>query len=236
MLFLPLLASAQQLLNTMVLNGSIAPSSDGKVAPIEGDVVLAVNGNTGVTEGTGLATDSGTYGIILSDKPASLNGVPLLLQLKRGGNTFKLLRPDGNDAIVAFNGSFLPVRVTMNVVASSEVVGGTGGGGTGGGGTGGGGTSGGEPGGGSTPPASVRGDINGDTTIDERDIQLLKQAIAGKIPMNTEKMDVTGDGVVNTRDLIEMIRAVRDQAFKSARDQARSSAKVQAPASARPAR
>jgi len=223
-----------------VLNGTISTSSDGKIVPTEGDVVLAVNANTGVTEGTGPADVVG-YGIILSDKPSSLNGVQLLLRLKHGGVTFKLLRPDGGDAIVAFNGSFLPVRVTMNVVASSEVVGGTGGGNTGGGNTGGGNTGGGNTGGGSTgggstPPAALRGDINGDGKIDEKDIQLLKLGIAGRIPVDAAKMDITTDGVVNTRDLIEMIRFIRDEAFKAARDQARNSVKVPPPASTRPAR
>ncbi len=44
---------------------------------------------------------------------------------------------------------------------------------------------------------------------DENDIELLKKAISGQIPLVKATMDINGDGVVNSRDLVELIRAVR---------------------------
>ena len=46
----------------------------------------------------------------------------------------------------------------------------------------------------------------------EADIERLEQALAGRIPIDKATMDVNNDGVVNSRDLIDLIRAVRAQA------------------------
>ena len=45
------------------------------------------------------------------------------------------------------------------------------------------------------------------------DIELLKQALSGKLPMNVVTMEINGDNVVNTRDLIELIKLVRGRSF-----------------------
>ena len=55
-------------------------------------------------------------------------------------------------------------------------------------------------------------DLNSDGRAGEADIERLKQALAGRIPIDKATMDVNRDGVVNSRDLIDLIRAVRAQA------------------------
>jgi hypothetical protein len=198
------MAQAQTLLNHMILDGTLSPSSDGKMVPTNGDTVLVVNPATGKIEASGQYND-GAYLLIVGDKPASFNGTQLVVRLKHLTTTYKLQRGDGADAVVVFNGSFLPVRTTLNLFASSTVVSTDSTGGTGTGtGTGGTGTGTGTP-----PPTAAAGDLNGDLKLDEKDIAILKQALSGQIAINKAKMDFNSDGVVNTRDLIEMIRAVR---------------------------
>jgi len=56
------------------------------------------------------------------------------------------------------------------------------------------------------------GDINGDGKVDQTDVDLLKQAISGQRPIDKTRMDVNSDGVINTRDLIDLLRALRSAA------------------------
>ncbi len=187
----------------MILTGSLSPSSDGKLTPSDGDLVIAVNATTGANEGTGSVSGT-SYSIIIADKPSAFNGTQLALVIQHGNNNYKLLKVDGTDAIVVFNGSFLPVRQTMNLFASSQAVSTTGTG-----------TGGGTP----PPPTSLGslGDLNGDGVVNEVDVGLLKQAISGQIPIDKTKMDINGDQVVNTRDLIDLIRMVRENSFNAIR-------------------
>lgn len=257
---------------TMILTGSLAQSSDGKVIPSAGDVISVINTKTNQTEATTVYDDSGDYGVILS-KPASLNGTPLILRISHLGTTYKLNKATGGDSIFAFAGSFLPVTLTMNVIIESAggktVVAGeacTGAGSVSGslycngakwvtpvagsactgtvtagiftcsgniwvasalptgviGGPCAGhsapansscsgnvwvATGGAEP----APKPVIAGDVNSDSKVDETDVQLLKQAISGTVPIDKSRMDVNDDAVVNTRDLIDLIRAVRIQ-------------------------
>ena len=62
---------------------------------------------------------------------------------------------------------------------------------------------------GTTPSKSLIGDINGDGKVDDADIVLLKKAISGEGSIVKSTMDITADGVVNSRDLIELISSVR---------------------------
>lgn len=173
---------------TMILSGSLAKSSDGKVIPSDGDVISIINVKTNQTESTTLY-GTGSYAVILS-KPASFNGTQIMLRISHVGTTYKLLKADGNDSVIQFTPGvgFFPSSVTMNLVISSA-----------------GGAE-------STTPATIlTGDINSDGKINEADVQLLKQAISGAMPTDKVKMDVNADGVVNTRDLIDLIRAIRNQ-------------------------
>ena len=58
---------------------------------------------------------------------------------------------------------------------------------------------------------TLTGDVNGDGKVDETDISLLKQALSGNSPIKKAAMDINADGVVNTRDLIDLIRGIRSQ-------------------------
>lgn len=185
----------------MYLYGAISPSSDGKLAAADGDTLLVVNVPTGATEATG-AVGSGSYAMYVDNKPPSLNGTQLVLYLKHINTLYRLLNATGGDAIITFNGSILPQRTQVNLVATSQVVGTTPPPGTG--------TTP-PPGTVTPPPAAVLGDLNGDGVVNEVDVGLLKQAISGEIPVSSTKMDMNNDGVVNTRDLIDMIRMVREQ-------------------------
>jgi len=194
------IAQAQTLLIHMILDGTLGPSSDGKMVPTNGDTVMVVNPATGKIEGSGQYND-GAYLLIVSDKPASFNGTQLVVRLKHLTTTFKLQQATGADAVVVFNGSFLPVRTTLNLFASSTVVSTDSTGGTD--------TDTGTGTGTTPPPAVVAGDLNGDSKLDEKDIAILKQALSGQTSISRTTMDFNKDGVVNTRDLIELIRAVR---------------------------
>lgn len=257
---------------TMILTGSLAQSSDGKVFPSAGDVISVINTKTNQTEASTVYDGSGNYGMIIS-KPASLNTTPLILRITHLGTTYKLNNATGGDSTFPFAGSFLPVTLTMNVVIESA-------GGktpvageacTGAGSVSGSlycngakwitpvagsactgpvtvgsftcsgniwvasalpiGIIGGPCAGYSAPPNStcsgnvwvatggaepppkpvMAGDVNSDSKVDETDVQSLKQAISGTVPIDKVRMDVNGDSVVNTRDLIDLIRAVRSQ-------------------------
>ena len=200
---LPFAASAEDLPVSMIVTGSLAQSSDGKVAPAEGDSITLVDVNTSKTEATAAYDGSGMYALAIS-KPPSYNSSQLSVRLVHAGITYKLLNAaTSSDALVVFNGSFFPVQLTLNLVASSTVLSSTG--------TTTDGTS--TDGTGTTPapPAALTGDINDDKKVDEKDILLLKQGISGQVPTSS-KMDVNGDMVINTRDLIDLIRLVRTQA------------------------
>ena len=60
-------------------------------------------------------------------------------------------------------------------------------------------------------PTLRSGDLNFDGSLTQADIERLKQALAGRIPIDKTTMDANRDGVVNSRDLIDLIRAVRAQ-------------------------
>lgn len=191
-------AQVTSLPSTMILTGKVASSSDGKVVPVEGDSVLVVNPANNKTEASGIVSQ-GVYTLILS----GTNGTALALNLMHSGTIYTLLFTDGSNAAFTLSGSFLPVRTTMNVVASSHVVGTTPPPGTTPPAT--------TPPGTTPPPSAQTGDLNSDGVVNEVDVGLLKQAISGEIPLNSAKMDINSDHVVNTRDLIDLIRMVREQ-------------------------
>lgn len=209
---------------TMTFIGYLSPSSDGKVTPGEYDTVLLVNEKTGKTEATAVYDAAGGVYWIQIDKPASFNGTILLPRLSQSSTVYKLLNEGRGDARLTFDGGtgFGIKTLKINLVATSAVIGSTTPGGTTTpgsttpgsttpGSTTPGGTTGGSTGSAPPPPPVLSGDINGDNKIDELDIQLLKQGLSGQTA-DTPKMDVNGDKVTNTRDLIDLIRLVRTQA------------------------
>lgn len=214
---------------TMIFIGYLSPSSDGKVTPGDYDTLLLVNEKTGKTEATAVYDTSGGVYWVQIDKPASFNGTILLPRLSQSGTLYKLLNAaTSDDARLTFaGGSVFDIKtLKINLVATGSVIGSTSTGTTPGGTTPGttpGGTT---PGG--TAPEALAGDINGDGKADDLDVQLLKQGISGQVAMTT-RMDVNKDRVINTRDLIDLIRVVRTQGGTALRQTA-SSAPVTAAA------
>ena len=216
LMFLTSLASAQTSLPvSMIIEGTIGASSDGKLVPLESDRIVVSVASSGLILPADGTIGGGSYGVSVS-QAASFNGTNIGLLLKRGTVTYQLRKSDGTAAVIGFNGAVLPLgRTVMDLVATSLIVsGGTTTGGTTGGGTTGGGTTGGGTAGNATAgdPSLRAADFNSDGRVNEADIERLKQALAGRIPINKTAMDVNNDGVVNSRDLIDLIRAVRAQA------------------------
>ena len=203
-LIVPLAAfAADDIPVTMIIKGVVANSADSKIVLNSSDLVQAVSGNvlTGVVESEGSGNEGGAYGVIIANKTSAFKGTILYLRLKRSGTLYPLLNAVGAQASVAFTGvSFFPTTVPIDLVASSVVLSSSSPGTT---------TPGTTTPGTTTPGGSLIGDINADGKVDDADIALLKKAIAGEIPVATKTMDITGDSVVNTRDLIELIRNVR---------------------------
>jgi hypothetical protein len=204
LLLSPLTVAAQEILNTMIIEGTLSNGSTSTIARKTGDLVVAINNSTGKEEGSADA-ETGTYGLIIGSKPNSFNGTLITLSLKRGTTLYELVTVAGTTAVVTYAGNgFFPTRKVVHLVTSSTIISGgpivtTKPGTTTGTTTG------------TTPEttAGAPGDINGDGKISDVDIDLLKKAISGDIPANIGSMDINGDGVVNTRDLIDLIRAVR---------------------------
>lgn len=107
---------------TMIITGALAAGSG--FQPAAGDVVSAVNVATGAVEATG-TYGGGSYGLFVT-KPASFNGTQITFRLTHLNTTYKLLFKTGGEAIIQFNGSFLPVQLKLNLLTSNTGVTGTG--------------------------------------------------------------------------------------------------------------
>lgn len=206
-----------QLASPMVIEATVFGSSDGKVSPSTLDTLVVLNNGTGALEGeSDLSgqTVAGSYQAVVGDKQVMAAGTSLLLKFRHNGVLLPLLNSSGAAAVVTYQNAgfgFSRVRISLTVAnASSPTPTPTptptpGGGSTGGTG-----------GGSGTGTTAVVGDIDGNGKVDEADIAMLKEALSGRRPIDPVRMDVTGDKVVNTRDLIELIRMVRAGAQTSA--------------------
>ncbi|MGK0171558.1 MAG: hypothetical protein ACI9W2_003288 [Gammaproteobacteria bacterium] len=221
-------AHAQELPSTMVVFGTLL-AGEGLTPQINDQVLLV--GLDGTVEGIGSVRDASGIYAIESSKSASFNGTTLVMRLRRLGVDRRLL-VGGVDAGFQFNGGLFPTRLLLNPtigplveapVAPPEPSPGGGGatpptdggatpptdGGatppTGGGDDAGGGEDGPSP----AAPASPF-DIDGDGQFDQRDIDLVKSVVAGKTEAS-ERSDINGDGITNTRDIIDIIKARRAQ-------------------------
>ena len=196
---------------TMVVVVTVAASSDGKNQPTATDVVIATNSKDGQVVGQSDPAQqsvAGTYQIVVSNAGIPV-GTSLTLSVRQNSTVLPLLDANGKTAAVVFNASgifFTQVQISTHLPDVSS----TGTGGTGGTGT----TTGGSTGSGTSTGSTTTlvGDINGDGKVDQKDVDLLKQALSGQIAVNTSRMDVNIDKVVNTRDLIDLLRALRTAA------------------------
>lgn len=193
---------AQDVPYSAIYQGAIAAASNGTKAA-KGDIVQVLNATSGVVEASGsVEDDAGTYVVSMS-KPSSFNNTQITFKLVKSSTRYDLLGSDGKLATIAFSGSFLPVVRSLSLTLSTvgrPIDNGTGNGGNGGTDSG--------NGNGSGSSTNSAMDVTGDGKVDDQDVQLMKRAISGQIAVQA-KFDVNKDGVFNTRDVIEVIRASR---------------------------
>jgi hypothetical protein len=201
-------ATAQSLPATVNVAGTVsAGTALPGVIPQANDQVLIVNASTKKVEGIATVADATGAFIAAVSKTSEFNSTVLTLQYKRGNTVYTLLGSDNQPISFPFAGGLFPTTVSFSVVIGTVVSGGTT-------------TPDPSTGGGSTPtPGTATGgsctdpkmDVNGDGACDQADIDLIKQFIGGVNRTIGRKADVNGDGVVNTRDVIDAIRAKNSQ-------------------------
>jgi hypothetical protein len=222
LILLPTAASAQQLPAVMVLDGIIIPGNGRE--PKTSDTILVLN-NDGGLEGTGEVVDDLGGFFVQLDKTAAFNGTELGLRFKQGSVEFALL--EGAEPFkFQFAGGFPLTRlrglslVIGDVLAFDPLLddtppgGGTGG--TDGSGDGTGDQSGGDTGGGDqgTTGGGDPLDVNSDGSFNQQDIDFVKDVVAGRAQDNG-RADTNNDNIINTRDIIEMIKALRSRNRRS---------------------
>ena len=178
------------------------------MTPAIGDDVLVIGVTSGNVEGSGKVVSRGGLFSITLTKTSSFNGTPLTLQFQQRGSRYDLLI-GGDPADFEFLGGLVPRRVNVTVDIGQFLGDGFGGDGDSGddGGSGG---DGGSNGGGSNdddePADSLDFDVNQDGIVDQLDIEVVKGVVAGRLVNN--RADVNGDRLINTRDIIAIIKAV----------------------------
>ena len=163
------------------------------VNPETNDIVQVVRPTAlGTVEGQGTVLGSdGTYFIDMS-KTQAFNGTVLTMLLKKGTRVYQL-NSGSNPVQFPYSGTFpFPARLVQGVTIGTLLSGGSSGGG---GGSGGGDGS-----------QNDQFDVNGDGTFNQTDVNIIKSNLGKSRP--DAAMDVNEDGVVNTRDVIDAIRAL----------------------------
>lgn len=192
----------------MILEGKVIATSDGKLSPTTGDVLAVVDGS-GKELGRTTVAD-GTYsGLVLTLSLAD-NGKLLAMRYIKGNTTYGTYAGKEGDQTFNFSGSVFPVRSSLDILMTTTVISGGSGTGTGSGtGSGSGTGTGTGSGTGSGSTTTKTGDVNGDGKVDETDIDILRSALTGQRPVVLSTMDVTKDGVFNTRDVIVVLQIIR---------------------------
>lgn len=187
------LASQPTIPSNLQVVGTIAGS--GSVQPAQNDIVQIVRpASTGTieAEGTVLSND-GTFFVDVS-KPQAFNGTALTAVLRKSNGIYQL--NDGASPL-AFNysGTFpFPSRISFALTIGNRI----------------GGSAGGGSGGGSGGDGGIKNDtydVSGDGVFNQADIDLIRQALSARNPAS--KADVNKDGLINTRDVIDATKALR---------------------------
>ncbi len=202
---LPLAAPAQtnQMPAMMILDGKVIATTDGKFSPTNGDVVVVVD--AAGKEQARTTVTSGIYsGLVVTLTLADNGNKVLAFRYIKGNTTYATEAGKEGDKTFTFSGSVFPTRSTMDVLMTATVISTDNGNGNGNGNNGNGNGNGGTP-----TPTPVTGDVNGDGKLDETDVEILHAALAGNRAVNMATMDITKDGVFNTRDLIVLLQNLR---------------------------
>jgi hypothetical protein len=190
----PALAQQEVPSNLQVVGTITAANS---VTPAVNDLVLVVQPTSlGRTEaqGTVLAGD-GTFFVDMS-KTQSYNGRALTLLLKKGNVVYQL--NNGSTPLTfPYSGTFpFPSRINFTLAIGTRLSGGDSGSGSG---SGSGGTK------------NDAFDVNADGVFNQSDVDAIKSSLGA--PRPSAKMDVNSDGIVNTRDAIDAIRALNESSL-----------------------
>ncbi|GBG02280.1 hypothetical protein AZSI13_16070 [Azospira sp. I13] len=207
---LPLAAPAQtnQMPAMMILDGKVIATTDGKFSPTNGDVVVVVD-SAGKEQARTTVT-SGVYSGLVVTLTLADNGTKVLaFRYIKGNSTYATEAGKEGDKTFTFSGSVFPTRSTMDVLMTATVISTDNGNGNGNGNNGNGNNGNGNGNGGTPTPTPVTGDVNGDGKLDETDVEILHAALAGNRAVNMATMDITKDGVFNTRDLIVLLQNLR---------------------------
>lgn len=189
---------AQEIPSNMIVVGQISAMRPEAVVPRIGDWVRAVDMTSGAELGAGKVVDGdGTYVIELS-RVAGDNGRAFTLVLSADQGSYQLTSGPNKVSLV-YSGGLFPSRLSVNVTIGSRI-------------------SGNQmlvpdaadpkPEGPDArlPLALARYAVLGRPVFDESDIEAIKGAVARGIQSGS--YDVNGDGIVNTRDIIDAIRAL----------------------------
>lgn len=182
---------------TMVITGKIRGNSS--LRPQVGDRVLALNKDTGKLEEAGkVHSRAGLFSIIIK-KSSAFNETVLLLQLEQHGKRYKLKQKRQQPAEIIFQGGLVPTRVALRlkIITPEGYMPPINNGGTGNNRS-----IAGTPA--APTPAAILGDLNGDGQLDQADVNIVKDVVAGKI--SNDQADINADGIINTRDIINIIR------------------------------
>lgn len=186
------------------------------VSPTIGDQLLVMNLDSGALESTGkVLSRQGLFAITIT-KTSGFNGTRLTLQIEKDRSRYALLEGD-DPADFAFNGGLIPIRVSTTLTVGKRVGDALSGDGASIGLSDGNsrigdatddrdGSGGDSDDTSQTPSPALQYDLNGDGTVDKLDIEVVKAVVAGDLV--NERADVNGDLLVNTRDIIAVIRAV----------------------------
>jgi len=211
-LFPPLLVAQERPLVpvTLIVTGTIIGNE--QTSPRKDDEVLVLDTETDTVQSTGAILDHDGFFALTVSKTIEFEDTELTLRLRQDQAEFVLL--DGEDPVTfLFPGqAFLPTREELsNALTIGEQVAGDVPGGSGG----------------DTPAPSggddsdtrddnelfasdfdAQFDVNRDGRFTQADIDLVKRILAGK-EEGTRRADVNDDGVINSRDAIDCIKAFR---------------------------
>ena len=228
--------------STLFITGNVVKGNG--VNPSINDSVIVYNPATkNVVEKGNVLSNRGLFAVTVS-RTSAFDGTPLTLQFQKSGKRYQLYEggspaDGGTPADFVFQGGLVPRRATTTATVGEEV-----------------GLAIGEPavgdptdgsdsdqdandgdsGGGTigtpTTPEPQTGspfDVNDDGTVDQLDVEAVKDVVAGRSVSNTiaARADVNRDEIVNTRDIIGVIKAANSA--ERARLRARTESSIRRP-------
>lgn len=202
----PGIAAAVDLPANLRVDGVIGPSAGApRVTPAQNDKILIIHGAKGSLEAVGEVVDGGGTYFVMIGKDTSFNNTPLTIQLQKPDQSIYQLLDRGRPASFVFQGGLFPSRLNLQLSVGPGI----------------GAPASGKPAAPQPAPLDAsagdrctdpRMDVNGDGVCDQADIEIIKAYIAGQtrtIGTGARREDVNGDNVVNSRDLIDAMRAMQ---------------------------